>query len=123
MRTSTASPSWKTIKAVKPTILIGICGQTHLFTEGTFREMAKHVDPPIVFRLSNPTSRADAQPMDILTWTAGRAIIGTGSPFASVKFGGKTFPIAHTNNVYIFCGLGISTLALVPAVIDFAANL
>lgn len=109
----------ETVKAVKPTILIGVSGQPSLFTEDVIREMAKHVDRPIIFPLSNPTSRAEAQPADVLAWTEGRAIIGTGSPFAPVEYNGQTFPIAQTNNVYIFPGLGLGTLALeLPRVSD-----
>lgn len=102
----------ETIRAVKPSILIGVSGQPGLFTEEVIREMAQHVDRPIIFPLSNPTSRAEAQPADILAWTEGRAIIGTGSPFAPVDYGGQSFPIAQTNNVYIFPGLGLGVLAL-----------
>jgi malate dehydrogenase (oxaloacetate-decarboxylating) len=109
----------ETVRAVKPTILIGVSGQPGLFTEAVIREMARHVDRPIIFPLSNPTSRAEAQPGDVLAWTEGRAIIGTGSPFAPVDYGGRTFPIAQTNNVYIFPGLGLGVLALgIPRVSD-----
>jgi malate dehydrogenase (oxaloacetate-decarboxylating) len=109
----------ETISAVKPTILIGVSGQPGLFTEAVIREMARHVERPIIFPLSNPTSRAEAQPADILAWTEGRAIIGTGSPFAPVDYGGHSFPIAQTNNVYIFPGLGLGVLALaIPRVSD-----
>lgn len=109
----------ETIRGVKPTILIGVSGQPGLFTEEIIREMARHVDRPIIFPLSNPTSRAEAQPADVLAWTEGRAIIGTGSPFPPVDHGGQTFPIAQTNNVYIFPGLGLGVLALgIPRVSD-----
>ncbi|HEX3982245.1 MAG TPA: NAD-dependent malic enzyme, partial [Acidisoma sp.] len=102
----------ETVRAVKPTILIGVSGQPGLFTEEIVREMAKHGDRPIIFPLSNPTSRSEAQPADLLAWTDGRAIIGTGSPFPPQDFSGKSFPIAQTNNVYIFPGLGLGVLAL-----------
>lgn len=109
----------ETIRAVKPTILIGVTGQPGLFTEEIVREMARHAERPIIFPLSNPTSRAEAQAGDVLAWTEGRAIIGTGSPFPPQEFGGKTFPIAQTNNVYIFPGLGLGVLALgIPRVSD-----
>jgi malate dehydrogenase (oxaloacetate-decarboxylating) len=109
----------ETVRAVKPTILIGVSGQPGLFTEEIVREMAKSADRPIIFPLSNPTKRSEAHPADLLAWTDGRAIIGTGSPFAPVDHGGKTFPIAQTNNVYIFPGLGLGALALeIPRISD-----
>jgi len=109
----------ETVRAVQPTILIGVTGQPGLFSEEIIREMAKHAERPIIFPLSNPTSRAEAQPADLLAWTEGRAIIGTGSPFPPQAFGGATFPIAQTNNVYIFPGLGLGVLALgIPRVSD-----
>jgi malate dehydrogenase (oxaloacetate-decarboxylating) len=109
----------ETIRAVKPAILIGVSGQPGLFTEEIVREMARHAERPIIFPLSNPTSRSEAKPADLLAWTDGRAIIGTGSPFEPVAHGGLTFPIAQTNNVYIFPGLGLGVLALeIPRVSD-----
>ncbi|GAB0117166.1 NAD-dependent malic enzyme [Acidisoma sp. 7E03] len=109
----------ETVRAVKPTILIGVTGQPGLFSEEIIRTMAQHAERPIIFPLSNPTSRAEAQPGDLLAWTEGRAIIGTGSPFPPQPFGDKTFPIAQTNNVYIFPGLGLGVLALgIPRVSD-----
>ncbi|WP_237154466.1 NAD-dependent malic enzyme [Oryzibacter oryziterrae] len=100
------------VRNAKPTVLIGVAGQAGMFTEEIIREMASHVDRPIVFPLSNPTSCVEAQPADIITWTDGRAIIGTGSPFQPVEYKGKTYHIAQTNNSYIFPGVGLAALAV-----------
>jgi malate dehydrogenase (oxaloacetate-decarboxylating) len=72
--------------------------------------MAKHTERPIIFPLSNPTSRAEAAPEDLLRWTDGRALVGSGSPYAPIEFKGKVIPIAQTNNSYIFPGLALGIL-------------
>ncbi|KHS75148.1 malate dehydrogenase [Pectobacterium brasiliense] len=95
----------------KPTILIGVSGQPGLFTEEIIREMHKHCARPIVMPLSNPTSRVEARPEDIIRWTEGSALVATGSPFAPVSYQGKIFPIAQCNNSYIFPGIGLGVLA------------
>ena len=95
------------VRNVKATALVGVSGQPGAFTEDVVREMAKHTDRPIIFPLSNPTSREEATPEDLLKWTDGKALIGTGSPFAPVTLNGKTFHIAQTNNSYIFPGLAL----------------
>jgi malate dehydrogenase (oxaloacetate-decarboxylating) len=95
----------------KPTALIGVSGQPGVFTESAIREMAKHTDRPIIFPLSNPVSCSEAHPQDLLNWTDGRALIGTGSPFGPVSFGGKIVPIDQTNNSYIFPGLALGIIA------------
>jgi malate dehydrogenase (oxaloacetate-decarboxylating) len=100
------------VRNAKPTVLVGVAGQPGTFTEEIIREMARHVDRPIVFPLSNPTSCVEAQPADIVSWTEGRAIIGTGSPFAPVEFAGHTHHFAQTNNSYIFPGVGLGVLAV-----------
>jgi malate dehydrogenase (oxaloacetate-decarboxylating) len=92
------------------TVLIGVSGQAGTFTEEIAREMAKHVARPVIFPLSNPTSRAEAVPADLLKWTDGRALIGTGSPFPPVEINGKTVHFAQTNNSYIFPGLALGIL-------------
>ncbi len=99
------------VRNAKPTVLVGVAGQPGTFTEEIIREMAKHVERPIVFPLSNPTSCVEAQPSDIVTWTDGRAIIGTGSPFAPFDHQGRTHHFAQTNNSYIFPGVGLGVLA------------
>jgi malate dehydrogenase (oxaloacetate-decarboxylating) len=100
------------ISNAKPTILIGVSGQPGLFTEAVIKEMAKHTEQPVVLPLSNPTSRVEAQPKDIIQWTQGRAIVATGSPFAPVVYEGKTHEIAQCNNSYIFPGIGLGVLAV-----------
>ena len=93
-------------------MLVGVAGQPGMFTEEIIREMGKHTERPIVFPLSNPTSCVEAQPSDIIKWTEGRAIIGTGSPFLPFDYEGKTYHFAQTNNSYIFPGVGLGTLAV-----------
>ncbi|RLM03104.1 NAD-dependent malic enzyme [Gibbsiella quercinecans] len=99
------------VRNAKPTILIGVSGQPGLFTEEVIREMHKHCPRPIVMPLSNPTSRVEARPEDIINWTDGAALVATGSPFAPVMYKGKQYPIAQCNNSYIFPGIGLGVLA------------
>ena len=103
----------------KPTILIGVSAQPNTFTEEIVKAMASHTERPIIFPLSNPTSRAEAKPEDLIRWTKGKAIIATGSPFAPVEFEGKKHTIAQCNNVYIFPGVGLGVVACkTPKVIE-----
>jgi malate dehydrogenase (oxaloacetate-decarboxylating) len=95
----------------RPTVLIGASAQAGAFSEAVVREMARHVDRPIIFPLSNPTSRSEATPADLMAWTEGRALIGTGSPFPPVEVGGRTVTIDQTNNSYIFPGVGLGVIA------------
>ncbi|HHL2498610.1 TPA: NAD-dependent malic enzyme [Yersinia enterocolitica] len=95
----------------KPTVLIGVSGQPGLFTEELIREMHKHCARPIVMPLSNPTSRVEARPEDIINWTDGAALVATGSPFSPVSYKEKLYPIAQCNNSYIFPGIGLGVLA------------
>ena len=99
------------VKNARPTILIGTSGQPGTFTEEIVRAMMSYAERPIIFPLSNPTSRAEATPADLIAWTDGRAVIATGSPFEDVTHGGRRFPIAQCNNSYIFPGLGLGILA------------
>jgi malate dehydrogenase (oxaloacetate-decarboxylating) len=99
------------VRNAKPSVLIGVSAQTGAFTEQAVREMAKYTARPVIFPLSNPTSRSEAAPQDLMDWTEGRALIGTGSPFEPVNFGGKKIPIAQTNNSYIFPGLALGIVA------------
>ena len=99
------------MRQAKPGVLIGVSGQPGLFTEEIIREMAAHADQPIIFPLSNPTSRMEAAPADLLAWTQGRARIATGSPIDPVQMDGRTYPIAQCNNTYIFPALGLGIIA------------
>jgi len=99
------------MRHAKPSVLIGVSGQMGAFTENAVREMAKNVIRPIIFPLSNPTSSSEATPQDLMDWTEGRALTGTGSPFEPVSLGGKTVHIDQINNSYIFPGLGLGIVA------------
>jgi malate dehydrogenase (oxaloacetate-decarboxylating) len=96
---------------VGPTVLIGVSGQAGAFTEAVIREMARQVERPVIFPLSNPTSRAEASGEQLMAWTDGRALIGSGSPFPPVTVHGRVVPIDQTNNTYIFPGVGLGVLA------------
>lgn len=95
----------------KPTILLGVSGQPKQFTEQIVKAMSAYCPRPIIFPLSNPTSRAEAIPEDILQWSAGNALIATGSPFEPVTINGTTINIAQCNNSYIFPGVGLGVVA------------
>ncbi|PKQ30636.1 MAG: NAD-dependent malic enzyme [Actinobacteria bacterium HGW-Actinobacteria-2] len=95
------------VRQVRPTILIGTSAQHGAFTEEVVREMAAHCERPIIMPLSNPTSRSEALPSDVLEWTDGQALIATGSPFGTIKHGEIYHTIAQANNALIFPGLGL----------------
>ncbi|MGA7858702.1 MAG: NAD-dependent malic enzyme [Terracidiphilus sp.] len=98
------------VRNAKVTVLVGVSAQAGTFTEEIVRAMATNTPRPIIFPLSNPTSKAEAVPADLLRWTAGRALIGTGSPFNPVEVEGKLVPISQVNNSYIFPGLALGIL-------------
>jgi len=93
-----------------PTILIGTSTVHGAFTEQIVRDMAAHVDHPVILPMSNPTSLSEAAPADLVTWTGGRALIATGSPFDPVTHHGVTYQIGQANNALIFPGLGLGAL-------------
>ncbi|RJG48703.1 NAD-dependent malic enzyme [Motilimonas pumila] len=96
----------------KITVLIGVSGQPGLFTQQVVEAMCKNTAQPIVLPLSNPTSRVEATPHDIIHWSQGKAIVATGSPFANVHYQTRNFEISQCNNSYIFPGIGLGVLAV-----------
>ena len=99
------------IGSIEATVLMGLSTVGGAFTEAVVREMARKVERPIIFPLSNPTTKSEAKADDLIRWTDGRALVATGSPFASVSYGGRTIPIAQCNNVYIFPAMGLGVVA------------
>jgi malate dehydrogenase (oxaloacetate-decarboxylating) len=99
------------IGQIEATILIGLSTVGGAFSEKVVREMARKVDRPVIFPLSNPTSKSEATPEDLIRWTDGRALVATGSPFAPVNYKGRKIPIAQCNNVYIFPAVGLGVVA------------
>ena len=99
------------VKNAKPTVLIGVSGQPGLFTEEVIKALHANCERPVVLPLSNPTSRVEAMPADIIEWTDGQALIATGSPFAPVNYKGHIYNISQCNNSYIFPGIGLGVIA------------
>src|SRR5208283_2605760 len=99
------------IGKIEATILIGFSSAGGAFTEAIVREMASKVERPIIFPLSNPTTKSEAKADDLIRWTDGRALVATGSPSAPVSYGGRAIPIAQCNNVYIFPAIGLGVVA------------
>jgi malate dehydrogenase (oxaloacetate-decarboxylating) len=99
------------IGKIEATILIGLSTVGGAFSESIVRAMANKVKRPIIFPLSNPTSKSEAKADDLIRWTEGRALVATGSPFAPVNYGGRTIPIAQCNNIFIFPAMGLGVVA------------
>ena len=99
------------IGRIEATILIGLSTVSCAFSETIVREMARKVERPIIFPLSNPTSKCEATPEDLIRWSDGHALVATGSPFAPVSHNGREIPIAQCNNVYIFPAVGLGVIA------------
>ena len=95
------------VTQARPTILIGTSTQAGAFSESIVKEMASYVERPIILPLSNPTSKAEALPQDLVEWTDGRVLTATGSPFEPVQYRGVAYQIAQSNNALVFPGLGL----------------
>jgi malate dehydrogenase (oxaloacetate-decarboxylating) len=99
------------VRQVRPTILIGTSAQPGAFDEPLVRLMANGAARPIIFPLSNPTSKSEAVPSDLFAWTNGRALVATGSPYPDIAWNGQTIRIGQCNNVFIFPGVGLGVIA------------
>jgi len=99
------------VKSVKPTILMGLSGQPQTFTKEIIKEMQKHTERPVIFSLSNPTSKSECTAEQVYKWTNGNAIFVSGSPFDKVEFDGKIYIPGQGNNMYIFPGVGLGASA------------
>ena len=98
------------VRALRPTALIGVCGQGGAFTKSVVQALAESVERPLVLPLSNPTNQCEAAPADVIDWSAGRALIATGSPFPPVTCAGRTMRVGQSNNAFIFPGIGLGAL-------------
>ena len=100
-----------TVRALRPTVLIGLTGVAGTFDEPVIRAVVDGCDRPIVMPLSNPTSASEATPAHVLHWTGGRALVATGSPFDPVELDGRRHVIGQANNVFVFTGVGLAAVA------------
>ncbi|MGN6681595.1 MAG: NAD-dependent malic enzyme [Streptosporangiaceae bacterium] len=99
------------VARVHPTILIGTSTRTGAFTEEIVREMAAHVERPVILPMSNPTELSEALPADLIRWTGGKALVATGSPFGPVDYNGTRYNIGQANNALVFPGIGLGVIA------------
>ena len=98
------------VRQAHPTMLLGTSTHSGAFTEAIVKDMAQHTDRPIIMPLSNPTSKSEANPEDLVRWTDGRVLTATGSPFGPVVHKNRTYQIAQANNALVFPGLGLGVV-------------
>jgi malate dehydrogenase (oxaloacetate-decarboxylating) len=98
------------VSRARPTMIIGTSAQPGAFSEAIIREMAAHVERPMVFPLSNPTDRIEAVPADIISWTRGRGLVATGTPWEPVSYRGTDYVIGQANNALSYPGIGLGTI-------------
>ncbi len=98
------------VEKVHPTIIVGTSTEGGAFTEQVIRAMAKGVERPLIFPLSNPTERIEAVPADVIKWTDGRGLVGTGTPWSPVTYKGTKYQIGQANNALIYPGIGLGTI-------------
>jgi malate dehydrogenase (oxaloacetate-decarboxylating) len=101
---------YEVVAKVHPTIIVGTSTAGGAFTEKIIREIAKGVERPMIFPLSNPTERIEAMPADVIKWTDGRGLVGTGTPWAPVPYKGTEYAIGQANNALIYPGIGLGTI-------------
>jgi len=111
------------IRQFKPTILVGATATPGTFSQAMIEEMSRHVERPIVMPLSNPTNKAECSPREAISWSGGRALVATGSPFADVIHDGKRHIIGQGNNVFVFPGVGLGAIISEIHAIDEAVFL
>lgn len=100
------------VRNLKPTILVGTSAQRGAFTKEIVQEMYQHEKQPIIFVLSNPNEKAEAQPENLYEWTDGAVFVAAGSPFPDVNYKGKVYPISQCNNYLAFPGIGLGVTAV-----------
>jgi len=98
------------VEKVHPTIIVGTSTVGGAFTEHVIRAMAKGVERPMIFPLSNPTERIEAVPADVIHWTDGRGLVGTGTPWPPVAYKGTNYRIGQANNALVYPGIGLGTI-------------
>ena len=113
-----AVPFMEALEQVKPQVLIGATGVHGAFTADVIRRMAEINEHPVIFALSNPTSRAECTAQQAYEWSSGRAVFASGSPFDAVTCNGKTYRPGQGNNAYVFPGIGLGAIACCARIIS-----